>query len=328
VADGQDIPYQLRPNKFIDRQIFLDLLIHICAIKGPSSYLYVSMGGKHLVDHESVYRRVGIRNLFSFDGSDWVVQRQLKNAPHDDVICQQMHSSSLPGEIEGLLEAYAPAQNFVAWLDYTTAKDRLAQFQEFSQLLQKCQPGDVARISLNADYRTLGNTWKEDGYESPAVFRAGRLKAQLGAYFPSGIAKIAKTEMSIALAQGLALVVAEAAKVTGLNYRPVLLTTYADGLRMFTATILTLDAAGGLPSGIAEWEFLADGWERIIDISAPDLSMREKMLVDRCLTREPKAILDEIGFTLADDPDEAENAIRSYKKLHRFYPTFYAIGIQ
>jgi len=329
MASGQDIPYQMRPNKFIDRQIFLDLLNQVCSARGSSNYVYVSMGGKHLVDQEAVYRRVGIENLFSFDGAAWIVERQEKNLPHGSMICDAMHSSELPGSVDTLAEIFSPADNFVFWLDYTAPSKRFAQLQELSQLLQKCKPLDVIRITLNADPFTLRGDWQGGGFESPAHYRAHRLRNQLGEFYPASTNTVSDDEVPAVLVEAVSLVVSQASNATRLDYRPVLLTTYADGQCMLTVTLLTLESAEqSLPNGLADWEFLPNAWNGILDISAPDLSMREKILIDQFLTQEPEDIVEEIGFRLAEDLEDSTRAIGSYKRLHRYYPTFYAIGIQ
>lgn len=287
------------------------------------------MGGKHLVDQESVYRRVGISNLFSFDGADWIVKRQQKNVPHDNVFCEQLHSSSLPGHIDLLSGIFLPASSFIFWLDYTNPRERLAQLQEFSQLLQKCQPGDVVRITMNAEPRTLRGSWENEGYPGPGEYRAERLKGSLGEFFPASIKKVGENEIPVTLAQAVRLAASQASASSKLNYIPILLTTYADGQRMFTATVIASDDEDkNISAGLQTWEFFPSSWTDMVDISAPDLSMREKMMIDRHLAKPPLEIIDEIGFTIAEELDEASRALESYKRLHRYYPSFYAIGLQ
>lgn len=329
MTSGTDIPYQLRPNKFIDRQIFVDLLAKVCALRGAKDYIYASMGGKHLVDQESVYRRVGISNLFSFDGDEWVVKRQKKNVPFAEVVCETMLSGSLPGSIDRLADIFKPATNFVFWLDYTRPSERLAQLQEFSQLLQKCQPGDVARIAMNADIKTLKGDWEKGGFSGPSEYRAHRLRGNLGAYYPANVTNVGEDDLPHVLSQAVFLSASEATISSGLRYEPLLLTSYADGQRMFTATFLTLpNSEDDIPVALKNWDFIPTDTADILDISAPDLSMREKLLIDQYLSRSPKDIIEKIGFSISADPIDAERSVQSYKTLHRYYPTFYAIGIQ
>lgn len=83
-----------------------------------------------------------------------------------------------------------------------------------------------------------------------------------------------------------------------------------------------------LPPGLQGWEFKPKSWSDIVEISAPDLSLREKVEIDKHLKKGPSAILKAIKFKPTSELDDARIAIASYKRLHRYYPSFYAIGIQ
>src|SRR3954447_24813030 len=118
---GEDIPYQLRPSKFIDRQMFVELLSRILHVRGPENYIYVSMGGRHLVDHYAVYKELGINAQFSFDENKDAVARQKFNRPTDATICVTMKSSALAAELDMIATRFPTRSNFIVWLDYTNS---------------------------------------------------------------------------------------------------------------------------------------------------------------------------------------------------------------
>jgi len=329
MSKAEDIPYQLRPNKFIDRQIFVDLLTKIVPQRDDGRYVYISMGGKHLVDQESVYRRVGIRNLFSFDDSADIVARQLCNRPTAKAVCKEMMASALASEIDDILSTFPKATNIVAWLDYTK-RNRLSQLQEFAEVLKKCQAGDVIRITMNADDRTLNQSWEKSTASGPSEFRAEMLKENIAEFFDTKIEAIGKDGLPATLSEAVRIAASGAEEEidSELTLAPVLLTSYADGMRMFTATLLCHNRKTGLPNGLRGWEFNPKRWSDIVDISAPDLSLREKVEIDKHLKKGPSAILKAIKFKPSSELDDAKIAIESYKRLHRYYPSFYAIGIQ
>jgi len=97
---------------------------------------------------------------------------------------------------------------------------------------------------------------------------------------------------------------------------------------MMTATVLALAPGDPLPTGVLDWEFLSRDWTDIVQISVPDLSMREKIAIDRYLSKSPAQIIRLVKFAPASELDDAKEALESYKRLHRFYPTFFAIGVQ
>lgn len=329
MANGEDIPYQLRPNKFIDRQIFIDLLSKIVPAIDHGKYAYISMGGKHLVDQESVYRRVGIHNLFSFDMNSEVVARQLCNRPIANAICTKMLAGDLASELDDILALFPKAAHIVAWLDYTSAQ-RLSQLQELCALLRKCRSRDVVRITMNAHNGTLNGDWQKEKAVSPAHHRASMLHDNLGSFYDTSLIEVSKDEIPLALSYAvkLAASLVERERRNSVRFLPVLLTSYADGQRMFTATILTLDADERLPVGLKGWDFMPKDWSKIVTISAPDLSLREKVEIDKHLDKPPSKIIRAIRFQPSSELDEARVAVGSYKKLHRYYPTFSAVGLQ
>lgn len=328
MSKGGDIPYQLRPNKFIDRQIFLDLCGKIIPGRKWGQYIYVSMGGKHLVDHEAIYRRLGIANLYSFDGDEGVVARQECNKPITTQVCRQLHSSSLAGELDGILASFAPASSLIVWLDYTKPADRLSQLQEFTECLRHAKSGDVFRITMNADDYTLRGNWKEAGFERPSQYRAQRLEQQIGDYFYEKILQIEENGLPKALSRSISLACSKAEQNSRIKFTPVLLTSYADGQRMFTATVYAHTNGESLPTGLVGWEFMPKNWDEVITISVPDLSLREKAIIDQHLNKAPSRIIRAIKFAPVSELDQANEAVASYKKLHRYYPTFMAIGVQ
>jgi hypothetical protein len=327
MSDGKEIPYQLRPNKFIDRQIFLDLLLRVVPLKQVGRYAYVSMGGKHLVDHEAIYRRVGIKSLYCFDGDKDIVDRQQCNKPIASAVCVEMMSGSLAGEIDAILAQFEAAQNLILWLDYTRPAERLSQLQELTACLSKAQSGDVIRITMNADDFTLRGPWEKE-FDAPGKYRAHRLRIQIGDFLSSDVEEIVEGQLPVVLSGAVQLACSIAGEGKRLTFHPILITSYADGQRMLTVTVLALPNGEPLPLGLQDWEFLAKRWSDVVDISAPDLSLREKTLIDRHLSKSPGAIVRAIKFFPANDLDDARKAVASYKRLHRFYPTFLSIGVQ
>lgn len=121
---GQEIPYQLRPNKFIDRQLFIELLVRLIVPRGPEKYIYVSMGGRHLIDHHAVYNQLGIKAQYSFDRDANEVKRQQFNRPTGNTVCAELSSADLPLKLDEILRAFPSKRNLIVWLDYTGAERR------------------------------------------------------------------------------------------------------------------------------------------------------------------------------------------------------------
>ncbi|MCG8433942.1 MAG: hypothetical protein MJA83_07925 [Gammaproteobacteria bacterium] len=326
---AQNIPYQLRPNKFIDRQVFVDLLSRILPTVGVENYAYVSMGGRHLVDHSTVYRQLGIRHLLSFDMDPEIVRRQLCNKPIDVTVCWEMKSSSLPSQIDSIFEKFDKASNLVVWLDYTNPNERLTQLQELIEVLKCLKANDILRITLNAQIGSIeAGNWRQEGHATPGVARLAKLKGQLGELVPTSTRHIDEANFPIILANCVGLAVAKAElECDEVCFKPILATTYKDGQRMMTVAIRAVDRmerSQEIP-GLTGWPLRAAKWDDVVSIEAPDLSMREKLKIDQYLNKPPSYILRRLHFMPAEDHERSLRALQSYKQLHRYYPAFHHV---
>lgn len=324
---GDDIPYQLRPNKFIDRQMFLELMSRLIAGRGPENYVYISMGGRHLVDHHAIYNRLGIQALLSFDMNANEVERQKFNRPTGKTICVEMDSADLPAQIDTIFEVFPRKKNIIVWLDYTKT-NRRSQFQEAVQTLVRLKHGDIFRITLNADIRNLGraNEWKNKGAASPAEYRVEKLHAEIAEYFPTDITQILDDDLPVILARclGLATDVAQGLQ-PALRFIPVLITSYSDGTRMLTVTCAVSEPGkkDKVPGAhFRRWRFACRGWTDIQMIYAPVLSLREQYHLDVNTHRSAKKMLSLFKFLPAVDEAASLQALESYRLFHRYYPTF------
>ena len=324
---GEDIPYQLRPNKFIDRQMFVELLSRLVVPRGPEKYVYVSMGGRHLVDHYAVYNKLGIDAQFSFDRDANEVKRQKFNRPTGRTICVELSTADLPSRIDDILKEFPNRQNLIVWLDYTDT-NRGAQLQEAVQTLLRLKHGDIFRITLNANPETLspGEQWRNAGASSPNQYRATRLRGQIQEFMPTDISAISETALPAALARCVELAAKSAeAQQPNLRIKPVLITSYRDGSRMLTVTCAISEAGNKNkfpPITFPRWRFACKNWQDIRLIYAPVLSVREQNRLDARLHRGASDMLAALKFYPNKDKPKSLEALKSYRELHRFYPTF------
>jgi len=325
--NAEDIPYQLRPNKFIDRQMFLELLSRLVVPRGLENYIYVSMGGRHLADHHAVYNQLGVNAQYSFDKDENEVARQKFNRPTGAAICAELDSADLPSEIDKIFLKFPRKKNLIVWLDYTTT-ERRKQLQEAIQTMVRLKHGDIFRITLNANPQTLcgGDEWKKAGAQGPGEYRAQRLREQIKEFLPTDVAAISDTELPAVLARCIELAANEATRLQPkLRFRPVLLTSYKDGSRMLTAAcvVTEIEQIELFPIQLfARWKFACRRWDDIVYISAPILSSREQYKLDAYVHLGPKRMLKSLKFLPAKDESASLEALKSYCSFHRYYPTF------
>ena len=106
----------------------------------------------------------------------------------------------------------------------------------------------------------------------------------------------------------------------------MLQTYYVDSMPMFTATILIqgVDGTPAVPSGFG---YLAAGWGDIEYLEVPELTAREKSLLDRFLDRDADGLSGELGYDISRGP-QMSRQWNSFKKFHRFLPQFQHVEIK
>lgn len=328
MSTASEIPYYLRPNKHIDRELFIELLSRVLPAWGTDSYCYFSMGGRHLIDQRMVYRRLGVQHLYSIDIDADVVIRQEFNKPIGSAVCNLKTSGELVTEFADLVAKMDGAERAIIWLDYTTPRQRLMQINEFVEVARQLEPGELVRITMNAHASTLGSErdWKDKGkFDSLAQYRADRLKQQLGKLVPTSVSEVDQQSMPGVLMACLRNAL-ESNKVFEKQTQIVLAlaTCYEDGHKMLTITLLGLAEDESIPVGLASWSQKPADWGDYTIIYAPDLSARERHSLDQKLGTSPDTVVDTLGF-LPTDGEARENsltAVESYQRLHRFYPSF------
>ena len=319
---GSGLPYRLRPNKYVDRELFAELVALLVAESGPDKYVYISMGGKHLSDHLALYRRAGITNLYSFDCDPNITDQQRFNVPFNGVRCENHFSDELP-PLLGDICSDTEAQNVIVWLDFTAPK-HYKQLQEIEALVTKLQVGDVLRVTMNIDFASLHKREVGLSEEQKNLPKDQKLAALLSLcleeYLPRSVCSLNHKKIPSAIAKSIERACIRGVEANSDNIMPVpiLLTEYRDSTRMMTATVIMANGQEA-PQALRGWKYLSTDWSNVERIVAPDLSPRERHALDKKMHSDYVAITDYLGFELDLE------AIQAYERFHRFYPAFQSV---
>jgi hypothetical protein len=323
---GENVPYQLRPNKFVERQLFYELLGMVDRATPMCDYAYFSMGGKFLVDHKSLHSRFQMKSLFSIEECPVTYKRQLFNRPFKFIRCFNEKSGDFVGRFDDFVSDLGE-KKLIAWLDYVSPKDRRTQLEELESLISKLRAFDIFKITLNAAAHTLNS-------EDPLV----HLRNQLGedAYFPSQVSRedVRKADkFAVVLSTAVQRAVLKGAAGTpDIVPKPLSAFRYSDGNhQMLTVTgiLLPVDKKDTFLTSIEfeSWEFGAGKWNDVHNISVPDLSEKERRFVDERLFSEP---IDELHATLSfkfdGKNDKSIKILEQYLTHYRRYPSFVTVG--
>ena len=128
------------------------------------------------------------------------------------------------------------------------------------------------------------------------------------------------------LAGSFAAAALQALPVSGeTTFKPLSITRYRDGLQMLSITGAVVarseeqEMATRLDLGA--WPFASEVWTRIHNLVVPDLTIRERLFLEReVMSGRDADIVRELGFDKAGDI-AVEDFLNNYRLYYRFYPT-------
>ena len=325
MSSGSSLPYRLRQNKSVDRELFLGLLGRLAATLKLENYQYVGLGGPFLEDFRLIHARLGLKDLVCIEAEENVHKRQLFNRPIDQIAC-----------VNSTLEDYLDETDFekpvIIWFDYTDPKAITDQIERFAQSISTVPVNSIFRVTLNANPASLGTPKPEElaveveGFERTdgqkktlQEWRLDRFHERLGSLFPSGLKPEEMTFKNYGSCVLRALYLAvenETLKLSDRNIVWALATHYADGQPMVTATVVIC------PEDVKPTKTLVENWEyhstplAPLMLDMPALSTLERLTMESC--DEAK---DKMGFELPKS-DMGEDPLDSFRKFYRFFPHF------
>lgn len=334
---GASVAYHLRPNKHVERHLFVDLLDCVNRWRALSKYLYVGFGGVYFEDFKLLHGHFNMAKMLSIENQKWVYERQKFNIPYGCIQPRHWDSADFVRDLDKLRARYK-VENIVCWLDYATSVELANQLNEIRGLVPKLLPGDVLKVTLPANPTVLGAKRADD---TEADLQNRRLEALqnrlLGTQFlPEGVSLEQMTERRYpdVLAAAFRRTVSEAMQESiGNVFQPLGSYVYKDVTQIitFTAIILRADQVEDFlaKTEIADFELGGSSWQ-LSRIEVPDLSLREKLRLDQVIftkngKQRPMAVQTEMGLKFAPDVVDSRRMIDNYIKFYRYYPHYYRV---
>ncbi len=326
MSAGSSLPYRLRQNKAVDRELFLSLLMRLTPKLALEKYHYVGLGGPFLEDFRLVHGRIGIATMTCIETEEQVHKRQVFNKPIASIDC-----------VHKTLEDYLDETDFdtpaIIWFDYTEPKGITAQIERFARTIGTVPIGSVLRVTLNANPASLGKPdpkdlsvevegeASEDRALKPTIheWRLARFKERLGALFPSGLTADGMTFKTYGPSVLRALKLAVDNEVLIFRDRRIvwaLATHYANGQAMVTAALVVA------PKDDPAIEELVKGWEFYTTTDAPHrLDLPALSTLERLTMESNDDAKAKLGFELPTS-DMGIEPFEVFKKFYRIYPHF------
>ena len=326
MSAGSSLPYRLRPNKAVDRELFLSLLMRLAPTLALAKYHYVGLGGPFLEDFRLVHARLGIVEMTCIETEGQVHKRQVFNRPIASIKC-----------VHNTLEDYLDETDFEApaiiWFDYTEPKGITTQIERFARTIGTAPIGSVLRVTLNANPTSLGKPEPKDlsvdvdgeATEDRAVkptiqeWRLERFKERLGTLFPSGLTPDGMTSKRYGPSLLRTLKLAVDNETLSFRDRRIvwaLATHYADGQAMVTAALVVVSQSD---TAIEE---LVKGWEFYTTTDEPHrLDLPALSTLERLTMESNDDAKTRLGFELPPS-DMGTDPFEVFKKFYRIYPHF------
>lgn len=331
MSSGSSLPYQLRPNKAVDRELFLSFLSRIAATLKLERYGYIGLGGPFLEDFRLIHARLGIKDMVCIEAEEDVHRRQFFNRPVDCIEC--VHDT-----LEDYLDGNEIEHPSIIWFDYTEPGRITDQIERFSRTVGEVPIGSILRITLNANPSSLGKPDPDEittedgpiekrrgGKNNLQEWRLERFRERVGSMFPSELRPNDMTFKRYGRSVLCTLDLAVDQYVIGLPDRKViwvLATHYADGQPMVTGTLLVSseDEESRLKELIEEWGFYSTPNDPLL-LDMPALSALERLCMES--SDDPRAALDfDLPKTeMREDPFEA------FKRFYRVFPHFSRVEV-
>lgn len=327
---GGYIPYHLRHNKSIDREVFLEGLSKLNRLFDISSYTYVGFGGPMLEDFRHVHSKMTISDLISLEEDPTIFRRQLYNQPFNCIDCRQLDSSQF-------IETHPYDKPIITWLDYASAKKIGKDLDDIKNLSTKISDGDILKVTFPVNPASYYNRKHGEPAGSYAENFERAVKSKLGRIYTTYNFNITENDVSPKnLTNMMSDILIDAFKLAverGLSgrrnpmvYIPLVVNRYNDGVH----TMLTIFGIYRIKSEYREtiescqlndWNFISNHWKDIQEISIPTLTIKEKIELDSCLPAKSKFMKAASEISLND----AESM--NYLKYYRLYPNFQRIMV-
>lgn len=323
--NGSFIPYHLRQNKAIDRNLFVELLSMVNRVYSIKDYQYISMGGPFLEDFKVVHTATGIEKMISFEKESEVFKRQKFNCPLNCI-------DLLPVDSTSFIHSHSFESPTVVWLDFTTTLDRC--LSDIFELTAKLSEGDILKFTFNADAASLPPIGRNRSVVQLKE-RLEKLSEKLGNYLPTDADFHMVTDENYPklLFRMVELVVDRAMGKTAKHFfQPLTAFEYADSARMLTYTGIILDRKNSNEflknTGIRKWKLSVVGKNRPLPIKIPELSIKERMFLDSLLPKSSSAALQKrLKHLIAPKTEESLEGIKNYAMYYKQFPYFSKITI-
>lgn len=329
-------PYHLRTNKAVDRLLLVDILRHANKTKKRyEKFTYHSLSGPFLEDLRVIDHFFPEMNLVSLERNTQTFKRQGFHQFNSRINLKLRTLSDF------LIHDYQPGIIDVFWLDYTDLEP--IHFEEFQNVLARIPLGSIVRITLRAEPEVDIDLLKSrvpDEYlvqmqeEFERRFRNDFVKVMPHAVEAGAFIKVKEFSRMVQLMVRRAA--SNALDIAGskVDFMPIQSTCYDDGTYMLSVTgvVYSRKEKTKTRKMFETVRFVDFDWKEPYHIDIPNLSMKERLFLERLLPINSKDDAGEelykaLGYMIDNGEKRSKQQLSHYSEYHRDYPNFIRIMI-
>lgn len=319
--------YHLRPNKSIDRSLFVQTLMGLGRILSISEYHYTGFGSYLFDDFKLLHDTLNITTMISLEKDPTEFKRAEFNRPYGCIKVMNIGSTEYLSDL--MLD---DNDHNIFWLDFVSPSELGTQLGDYATLLNLLNPNDIVRITLNANPDSLGKSGDPDQLQK---IRLEELKKRVpDTYFPYSITPEDMTKSKYPLTL---LKILKAITVQSLDDRPpyspnfmlpLFSSVYADGQQMLTFTGIVLDThdkEAAIREVLASYPHNTFSWDSPCRVEIPALSVREISEINKLLPNPEirKQLLERFPFVFSTKDGQA---VDSYISYYKYYPHYHQVS--
>ncbi len=326
--------YHLRPNKAVDRNLFIETLLRLRRLLNLADYRYIGFGSFEFEDFKLVHRALGISDMHSIEMNEDVYRRQKFNKPYSFV---KLFNTTCSDYFDSVFDEDHPS---VIWIDFSSARNKVDQFKDISNICRKLRENDILRITLNSDPANIplgkghgdkSSMTRDEIYEH----RFNYIKENYGDFFPKDSVKKTYNSKDIQ-GNGYPVLLLEIIRLIVFNNLrkdltvcPICNYVYRDSTLMMTVTLLICAKEGAkkqkdeIRKSFEDWKsYVRIGfWKYLVFIKTPALTVHEQLEIWQLAeaSRKYKDIEKKTGVNKDD--------IKNYLLFARYYPNYQRVII-
>lgn len=325
------IAYQLRPQKAIERNLFVAILKKLDRAHGIdlNNYSYAGFGAPFFEDFKIMHLEFGIMELDCIEYNLAAYSRQVFNNPYNFI---KLYPKSWTDFVTS--SDFRQTQNQIIWLDFASPREFRQQLLDLELTASKCSILDIIKFTFNARSYEFAKNNKCNSADWKKMLNVLKSDPTYQLFLPDGITTkhLIENFSAVFRAMGLRAIERGLAK-SGIEaaFNHIAAFDYADGQDMTTVTGI-IDSENHFrqvlaESGLENWEFYQSvPADEILDaniISVPVMTIAERMEIDRLVPlRNVADLATEIDFSFGDTAEKHLQLVEGYCRYYKFLPYY------